>query len=270
MCRKNWQNQNPFNMFKDRNFSGSLPSHQLAVDLFKGEWSSNFPETVNFHTGGFAGTFCDERISWAASKLGGFRDHDVLELGPLEGGHTYMMEKMGARQVTAIEGNPSAYLKCLIAKEVVGLTKATFLLGDFLAHLKEPATRYDSCIACGVLYHLLDPADAIQDLGKVCKRVFIWTHFYDVEQIQRSPSLANRFSGPTIRELGGNNYQYYKYSYGADKEHKAYCGGLAAGSVWMSLASLRLCLESAGFAIVDERLEQNPNGPAVWIAARKD
>ena len=44
----------------------------------------------------------------------------VLELGPLEGAHTYQLHQRGAN-IVAVEASKQAYLKCLITKEIVGL-----------------------------------------------------------------------------------------------------------------------------------------------------
>jgi hypothetical protein len=38
----------------------------------------------------------------------------VLELGPLEGAHTHMLEQHGADSIVAVKANRSAYSKCLI------------------------------------------------------------------------------------------------------------------------------------------------------------
>ena len=72
-----------------------FPTPQQAVDIFRGEWS--------------------------LAEIGGAKGKNVLELGPLEGGHTYMFHQAGAESIIAIEANTRAYLKCLIAKEIFGL-----------------------------------------------------------------------------------------------------------------------------------------------------
>jgi hypothetical protein len=56
-------------------------------------------------------------------------DMSLLELGPLEGAHTYQLEKLGAKSILAIEANVEAFLKCLITKEITGLQVAKFMLG---------------------------------------------------------------------------------------------------------------------------------------------
>lgn len=81
--------------------------------------------------------FDDNRIHWTDEQIGGFKNKNVLELGPLEAGHTYLIEKLGASSVLGIESNARAYLKCLVVKEVMGMTKSHFLLGDFVPFLKE-------------------------------------------------------------------------------------------------------------------------------------
>lgn len=88
-------------------------------------------------------------------------DLTVLELGPLEAGHTYMLEKMGARSIVAVEANSRAYLKCLIVKELFELKRAKFLLGDFVAYLKNNTRHFDLCLASGVLYHMQNPAELL-------------------------------------------------------------------------------------------------------------
>src|SRR3954464_14009309 len=93
------------------------PSVQAAVDIFKGEWSSKFPAEAGPVTAGQWALFEDARLAWALERLGGVAGKTALELGPLEGGHSYMLQRSGAASVVAVEGNPRAYLKCLLVKE---------------------------------------------------------------------------------------------------------------------------------------------------------
>jgi predicted RNA methylase len=52
----------------------------------------------------------DERILWALARFGPLDGQSVLDLGPLEGGHTYMALQAGARRVVAVEGNARHFL----------------------------------------------------------------------------------------------------------------------------------------------------------------
>ncbi len=88
------------------------PSHALAFDLFSDTWFSTVP-----HYGlGAAPHFEDGRIQWLERVCGGFAGKSVLELGPMEGGHTYMLSHGGASRVLAIEANSKAFLKCLLVQ----------------------------------------------------------------------------------------------------------------------------------------------------------
>jgi O-antigen biosynthesis protein len=115
---------------EESRFVDWLPAPANAARLFEGEWSSAVPGLPS----GPVNLFEDPRVQWFEERLGGFAGRRVLELGPLEGGHTFMMARGGA-EVLAIESNKGAFLRCLIAKETVGMPKARFLLGDFRKYL---------------------------------------------------------------------------------------------------------------------------------------
>ena len=114
----------------------SSPSQQNIIDIFQGEWSSKLPDGFALETQpGQADLFQDARVFWAEEVFGGFNDWNILELGPLEGGHSYMFQAKGAAKITAIEANKRAFLKCLCIKEVLNLNKVDFCLGDFMSFL---------------------------------------------------------------------------------------------------------------------------------------
>src|SRR4051794_2616577 len=96
-------------------FEQRAPSIQNAVDIFRGKWASTFDGLIEAETDGHAPLFTSDprplraaEILGTGSRIDGFR---VLELGPLEGGHTFQLEKLGAREVLAIEANVEAFLK---------------------------------------------------------------------------------------------------------------------------------------------------------------
>ena len=74
-------------------FIQTTPSPQNVVDLFDGEWSTTMSADVGaVARPGHADLFRDGRITWANEVLGPMRDLDILELGPLEGAHSWMLE----------------------------------------------------------------------------------------------------------------------------------------------------------------------------------
>lgn len=129
----------------------SYPTHQNALDIFKDQWGSKFPPLKQEFIIGQIPLFQDRIIAWAEKQLGGFKGRKLLELGPLEGGHTYMLESMGAKSILAIEANTTGYLKCLITKKIMELKRTCFLLGDFITYMKNTEESYDACIASGVV-----------------------------------------------------------------------------------------------------------------------
>ena len=70
------------------------PAHQNAIDLIPG-WSTEFPHELQLKAGASA-LLADARIEWVKSQYGDLAGKRVLELGPLEGGHTTMLEAAGA------------------------------------------------------------------------------------------------------------------------------------------------------------------------------
>lgn len=258
-----------------KHFFGVAPSDQNALDLFAGEWSSQPPPERPELKGGETPLFADPRVSWAHHRLmemgveGGVAGRDVLELGPLEGGHTYLLDRLGAKSVTAVEANARAYLKCLIAKETYGMPHARFLLGDCLEFLRSTDRVYDIGIACGILYHLTNPVELLELLGRRCQTLFLWTVYYDPEFIAKNPVPGAKFTEALKMEHAGFKHTVHRFNYGPSLDWKGFCGGGNVYSYWMEKDEIVEALRRFGF--VDFRTEQHPNihGSALVLAARK-
>jgi len=243
------------------------PSDQNALDIFKGEWSSQLPRAWQTLRAGTIPVFEDPRILWAAEQLEGFRGERILELGPLEAAHTYMLESLGAESIVAIEANKRAYLKCLIVREILNLKRSRFLLGDFVSFLRENDVPFDVCLASGVLYHMVNPAELICLICKASRKIILWTHFYDKLIIKAKANLACRFSGSVRGSYNGFDYTLHKYTYGEALEWAGFCGGNRSYSYWMSRDEILACLEFFGFRDLRIGLEQadHPNGPCFCV-----
>ncbi len=247
----------------------SAPNPQNAIDIFKGEWASKFPEPFAYLNAGSSQLFEDARISWAAESLGGMKGKKILELGPLEGGHTYMLERLGAASILSIEANTRAYLKCLIAKEILGLKRTHFLVGDFIEYLKGNHTEFDVAIASGVLYHMKNPVELIALLAKVTDKMFIWTHYYDQTLISKNPLIPENKFGSTTIEFDGFRYELHRYEYDKALDSMGFCGGSDAFSNWMTREGILTCVEHFGFDDIQVGFDhpQHPNGPAFALSA---
>ena len=171
----------------------TAPSDQNAVDIMRREWASRFPGDLgNAIEAGQIPLFEDSRIIWAIEQLGGITGFHILELGPLEGGHSYMLEQNGAASVFAVEGNTRAYIKCLITKEVLGLKRVKFGCGDFCTYLSQTSKHFDMILASGVLYHMRDPVSLIAEIARHTNRVYLWTHYWD-QLLLSNPALRHKF-----------------------------------------------------------------------------
>jgi Protein of unknown function (DUF1698) len=251
-------------------YTRKAPDPQNALDLFKGGWLSTFPEPWSGLHAGQMPLFDDARIKWAIQALGGVEGRTVLELGPLEGGHTYLLEKAGAQSVVAIEARSRAYLKCLIAKEIVGLRRARFLYGDFEEYLRSGPGRFDVVIGSGVLYHVRNPVELIHNLARVTDRVYLWTHFFVRERLAAIPHMAHRVGGSHAADHSGFRHTLHRYNYG-DVDPKRFTGGTQEFSHWLNRDDLLGALRHAGFddIHVGEEYLEHVNGPCISLVARR-
>ena len=250
-----------------RTFLTNAPSHRNAVDLFAGRWASDLSELApGLPGGGLPGFRADPRPRQAAEHLG--RDgrldgYDILELGPLEGAHTCQLEALGANSVTAVEANSEAFLKALVVKNIAGLTRSTFLLGDVSRHLAAPGPRYDLIFCCGILYHMYDPLELIRLAAARSDRLFVWTHYFREER---------RLKAHVTREVAheGLRLRLHELTY-KDRGLPTFWGGNRSSTRWMELPDLIRVLAHHGLTETTV-IGDDPdfvNGPAVTLAARR-
>jgi len=255
----------------------AAPSYQNAIDLLPG-WNHKFPPEMNLNAGP-AYMYEDPRIHWAVEQFGSLEGKRVLELGPLEAQHTYMLERHGARRIDAIEANKIAYLRCLVAKEVFGLRKARFHLGDFVRGLQSP-TRYDLIVACGVLYHMADPLLLLERMAARTDFIYLWTHYFDEEEMPPTDPRRFAFKVPEVNheevtqteEFHGIEMKLHLRSYYKAWTKTQYCGGPVDRHFWLEKAQLIEALRALGFnnlAFAHED-RNHPNGPAMSIFARRN
>jgi SAM-dependent methyltransferase len=248
-------------------FEQRIPSAQCALDIFENHWASNVGQVVPNVTSGQSDVFNDHRVQFAVDYLGmgdgTLSGMSVLELGPLEGAHTYQLEKAGAR-VLAIEANVEAYLKCLIVKELTNMKNVKFELGDFNLFLDQNTTFFDMIFASGVLYHMPDPLRTLASISRRTNRCFIWTHYFD-------PSF---YPGPerTMRNArhGDANAVYWELEY-PDMGYGKFWGGNKPVAAWMTKADIVAALKVYGFTNVEVILDQptHMNGACMSLIAKR-
>lgn len=246
----------------------SAPSAQNAVDVFAGEWSSVLPTRLGVQAG-IVPLFEDPRITWVIDHVGGVDGFRVLELGPLEAGHTAMLHDAGA-SVVAIESNTRAFLKCLVVKELLDLQRSHFLLGDFVPYLQDTAERFELLLASGVLYHSPDPLGLLEAIGRVADRVAIWTHYYEPTVVNADPTKLRMFvPEPEVVTWRDRQVTLHRRNYLESLQWTGFCGGPETSALWMERDDLLAVLGDLGFAEITLQYDDhtNPNGASIMLCA---
>ncbi len=251
-------------------YVSSTPSWQNAIDAVPG-WNTAFPPQYGLKAGALA-TYHDPRILWAIECFGSVAGRHVLELGPLEGGHTSMLDAAGAN-VDAVEANQLAFMRCLITKEILGLTRSKFWLGDFINALENWEKKYDLILACGVLYHLTTPLRLIELAAERTDAIYIWTHVMtDVTIPSPTDPRRPQFNQTAeTHEFHGINVRAYRRSYDHAEDNEAFCGGLTDEHRWLHRDDLLAALKVVGFQDIRTAHDEPDHrfGPALSIFARR-
>lgn len=250
-------------------YTATTPSLQNAVDAVAG-WNTAFAPQYNVKAGPLA-AYNDPRILWAIECFGPLDGCRVLELGPLEGGHTGMLDAAGA-QVDAIEANQRAFLRCLITKEILELKRTKFWLGNFVKALEDWDRSYDFIIACGVLYHQKDPLHLLELVAKRTNSAYFWTHVVSEESMP--PSDPRRIViDPVVEshDFHGVRVRAYRRTYANAEESVTFCGGIGDEHRWLNRDDLLEALRAVGFNDIKLAHDEPDHryGPALSIFARK-
>lgn len=253
-------------------YCSDVPCYKNAFELFQGSWSTRIPGMIN--TGQFEG-FDDSRIEWMLKEIGDISGFSILELGPLEAGHSFMLERAGG-EVTAIEANYGAFVRCLVVKNHLGM-KAKFLLGDFEKY-DFGANKYDLIVASGVLYHMVDPVGLIKKLSEGTRRIFLWTHYFDENLDRWSPELRPlitqgkwEVSNIESQKLGVFTIRLVKQNYLEALDWSGFCGGTREYSYWIFRDDILSLLRVLGFEDIRIGFDMpsHPNGPAMAVLAQR-
>lgn len=247
------------------------PDDDNALHLFAGSWSSNLPGRDG---PGHAELFTDPRIEWLAQCAGSLDGLEVLELGPLEAGHTSMLEARGAR-VTAVEGNQDAFLRCLVVKNLLGLN-ARFVLGDF-ARSFGSSQRWDLVVASGVLYHMSDPVSLVRRIAEVTDRVFLWTHYFEPDLAKWHPETAKQIGTKwvvdetIIDRTTGCEVRMVPMLYEEALGWSGFCGGPESFARWIYKDDILALLREFGFANLSVAFDEtgHVNGPSFAVFASR-
>jgi hypothetical protein len=245
-------------------------SDQNAIDLVGG-WNHAFPEQYALKAGS-AVLHNDPRIQWAIEQFGNLAGKRVLELGPLEGFHTAMLERQDPAVLDAVEGNVAAYLRCLITKQVLDLQRAKFHLGNFLPWLERDDLNYDLIVASGVLYHMSEPLQLLDLMAQRSDALYLWAHYFDTIAMPRRDPRGSALTKRTrMVHFGEHRISLHGRRYYGAERNLVFCGGPEDLHYWMEKAEIVEVLRMLGFDDIRTAHDQpdHPNGPAISIFARR-
>lgn len=251
-------------------YVGDAPSLQNAIDMLGG-WSGSMPAETGLRAGAQA-FHLDVRIDWLLRECFDVAGRTVLELGPLEGFHTAMLERHGAADVTAIEANAAAFLRCLVTKEALTLHRSRFLLGDFMRWFDVPGRRYDLVVGSGVLYHSDDPVRLLERLAAATDALYLWTHVVDEEAMPPDDERRGPFSGRVeVRHSHNVAVRLHERSYFRSWRHASFNGGLRDRHFWVDRGDLLALLAAMGFdrLVTAHDEPAHRNGPSLSIFAQR-
>jgi hypothetical protein len=109
-------------------------------------------------------------------------DQRVLEIGPLEGHHSIILEKMGVRENIALESRADNLRKCNRIKDKYRLDRTRFLQHD-LERLyrgeeqEQFSGQFDLVFCLGVLYHVPEPGPALEWFRSQSPTLFLGAHY---------------------------------------------------------------------------------------------
>jgi SAM-dependent methyltransferase len=189
-------------------------------------------------------------------RLVQFKEHfadarTVLELGSLEGGHSFGLAKYSdIDQILAIEGRAMNVERARFVGKLLEIEKVRFVEANLEDIDLADYGKFDAIFCSGLLYHLPEPWRLTAQAARVSPRLFIWTHYAsDTDTL-----VVNGFNGKWYQESGLLDP----------------LSGLSQESFWPTLDSLKDMLVQSGYRTVRvvQDQPQHPHGPAVTLAAQ--
>jgi hypothetical protein len=174
----------------------------------------------------------------------------VLELGSLEGAHTFALAARVA-EVHGIEGRAANLRKARFVQRRLGCRNVTFHQADLEAFDPAALGRFDAVFCSGLLYHLPRPWELLARLRGAADGLLLATHYAPADKADEE---RNGYAGTRYHEFG----------------LKEPLSGLSPESFWPTLDALARMVRDAGYSAVevcdDDRA--HPHGPLVTLAAR--
>jgi SAM-dependent methyltransferase len=230
----------------------STVEHDLRKEFERrGPWVTGFAIEGRMY-GGKYDARADVRLNQFAEHVPGAKR--ILELGCLEGGHSFALAAMpGVESVVAIEGRRANVERARFVQGLLGEKKIEFVHANLEDYDITRLDEFDAVFCVGLLYHLPAPWELVDQMARVAPAAFLWTHFADP---QRAKSVRGGYPGWVYREWG---FAFEPLS------------GLSPSSFWPTREALFRMLAASGYprhTLVEDQ-SFHPHGPALTLVARR-
>jgi len=194
----------------------------------------------------------DIRIKWFKEHFG--YAENILELGSLEGGHSFVLARLpNIKRVIGIEGRKANIDRAKFVQGILEETKVDFIKANIEKFEFSKLGNFDVVFCVGLLYHLPKPWKLVEQMSKISKGLFLWTHYINPE---KAKSVRRHYPGFVYRE--------WKFLFDP-------LSGLSPASFWPTKASLVQMLNDYGFVetTIIEDNTTHEHGPAITLVAKK-
>ena len=253
--------------------------HIIEVRDFLGPWNHNIALPHGLYTAACEEHYPAHRevMRIVHERLGGeFIGRRIADIGCLEGYFSIECAIQGA-DALGVDGKLLNLRKCEFVRSVLGVNGATFVQRDAMAVTRQSVGRFDAVLALGLLYHLENPHDFLQNVAGLCDGfVVIDTHI----ALEDQPETIKQGWQPELSELrtfrfGGRQYQgrlYREFPVGTSREVKEVSTTASVEnelSVWLTEESLVRMLHDVGFSRT-EKVTFPKDAQTWWSDLRKD
>lgn len=231
-------------------------SEFFGFDIYK-NWHCKFPlEQLHIDKDIMKILISEPRIDQLIKRVN-VKGMRILELGCLEGMHSYILQMLGAKEIVAIEGKRENFLKSLVVKNAFKLDNCKFLFADVNKILDLFSTHFDLCLALGIFYHLKDPVKVIYRIGELADRLFVWSHY-----------CKEDYPEGTVADIVHGDRAYHGKYIGED--NRDILSALEDMSFWMFEEDLLNAVRDVGFNNIEIiKKEMHEHGPAITFFAQK-
>jgi len=216
----------------------------------RGPWVTKF-EVNGVSSDGKFDALNDVRIEQFFNEFPNVRT--VLELGSLEGGHSFAIARNPAvEKVVAVEARKANIEKASFIQNLLDIDNVEFIEMNLERSKVTELGQFDAVFCSGVLYHLGEPWKLIEQCSGVSPRIFIWSQYACEKEARK---LSNGYRGKWWREGGWGDP----------------LSGVSKWSFWLSLGSLLELLtvnEYDRINIIENNLT-HPHGCAVTLSAER-